>query len=452
MKRDSSVTVPPPTRQFQAWLQQREGRYLIDRSGAVIRRYGITRTRARDRVSALIEAMAAFDCRPTLPTPGRVVRSDPAFFREIQSLGAELALHGYDHVDFRGLSREQARAQFELAASAYEHNGIEYYGFRCPYLSYSDGLLDLLPEGIRYSSNRAIWWDVRAVTSMHARAAMVETLKTFYRADSADSVVSVPSLKRAVVEIPAALPHDLLLHDRFRLGVDGSRQAWTEILHETHRRGELFNLLFHPESFWVTRDAIEAVLAEARSLKPGVWVTRLREIDVWWREKASFSAEIADGTLRFHCSERATILGRSLGEVRGTRPWDGSYDLVDARTIALPTSLRPLLGIAPGTPQRVVDFLANEGYILDSSESRERCGLVIDARVVERAATDAALVRHIESSDAPLVRYWRWPSRARSALCLSGDLDALTLIDYALRFPRLWRGARRSDDTALGST
>jgi hypothetical protein len=69
---------------------------------------------------------------------------------------------------------------------------------------------------------------------------------------------------------------------------------------------------------------------------------------------------------------------------------------------------------------------------------------VIDAAVARLAATEGALIRHIESTDAPLVRYWRWPSEARSALCVSGDLDALTLVDYALRFVRLWHDGRKA--------
>jgi peptidoglycan/xylan/chitin deacetylase (PgdA/CDA1 family) len=434
---------------MRSWLQQRKARYLVARSGAVVQRYGVTPNRAKNRVIAAIEAMAALGYQPTLPTPGRVVERDPAFFREIQSFGAELALHGYDHVDFRALSHEQARRQLSLAAAAYEENGIDYRGFRCPYLSYTDELLELLPPGVRYSSNKAVWWDVPTVLQPSARSSALATWKRFYAADSADAVVSVPSIKRDVVEIPASLPHDLLLHDRLRLGVDGSRRAWLEVLRETHRRGELFNLLFHPESFSVLGGAMEAVWTEARSLSPKVWVTRLREIEAWWREKAAFSATVSDGTISFHCSERATILVRSVPGAARTRPWNGSYDVLPSRTLATATSLRPFLGIAPGTPQRAIDLLANDGYILDTSSSYEHCALVIDAGMVERAATDAALVRHIESSEASLVRYWRWPSDARSALCLSGDLDALTLADYVLRFVRLWQAGRHADKGEL---
>jgi peptidoglycan/xylan/chitin deacetylase (PgdA/CDA1 family) len=443
MSLDSSANLsgPPGAR---SWLQQRSAHYLAARSAALVRRYGITRTRAKDRVEAVVEAVDAFGYELTLPTPGRVIDSDPSFFRWLQSLGVELALHGYDHVDFRTLSQDHARRQLALAAAAYERNGIEYSGFRCPYLGFDDRLLEVLPPGVRYSSNKALWWDVPAVTRSRELTPVVAALKQFYAAGSADVAVSVPSTKRDIVEIPVSLPHDLLLHDRLHMGVEGARHVWLEILRETHRRGELFNLLFHPESFSLLKPAMEAVWKEAGRLSPHVWVTRMRDIEEWWREKASFSTEITPRSVSFRCSDRATILVRSLPGAGPTRGWSPPYDVLESRRLALTGPERPFVGIAPGTPQRVVDLLAEQGYILDTSPDYVRCGLVIDAAVAGLAATDVALLRHIESSDAPLVRYWRWPSEARSALCVSGDLDALTLVDYALRFVRLWNDGRKA--------
>jgi len=43
------------------------------------------------------------------------------------------------------------------------------------------------------------------------------------------------------------------------------------------------------------------------------------------------------------------------------------------------------------------------------------------------------LIETIEASPGPLVRYWRWPDGAKSALAVTGDMDALTLLDYAAR-------------------
>jgi len=39
----------------------------------------------------------------------------------------------------------------------------------------------------------------------------------------------------------------------------------------------------------------------------------------------------------------------------------------------------------------------------------------------------------IEKAPGPLVRVWRWPDGARSALAATGDIDALTLRDFVVR-------------------
>ena len=71
-----------------------------------------------------------------------------------------------------------------------------------------------------------------------------------------------------LVEIPVCLPDDLQLLDGLKLDERGARQAWIDVLRQTHRRGELFNLMFHPESFDQCGPALEAVLREARAFGP----------------------------------------------------------------------------------------------------------------------------------------------------------------------------------------
>ncbi|MDI9546097.1 MAG: hypothetical protein QM346_00715, partial [Chloroflexota bacterium] len=49
------------------------------------------------------------------------------------------------------------------------------------------------------------------------------------------------------------------------------------------------------------------------------------------------------------------------------------------------------------------------------------------------ALDERPLLAEIEDGDRPLVRLGRWPRGARSALVVTGDIDALTLWDYGLR-------------------
>ena len=55
-------------------------------------------------------------------------------------------------------------------------------------------------------------------------------------------------------------------------------------------------------------------------------------------------------------------------------------------------------------------------------------------RITDDPARALAVLRHVEASTGPLVRVWRWPDGARSAVSIAGDLDALSITDYLARF------------------
>ena len=76
-------------------------------------------------------------------------------------------------------------------------------------------------------------------------------------------------------------------------------------------------------------------------------------------------------------------------------------------------------------------FLREQGYVVDTTDTAVRCAIYLDAGSLD-GLNQVQLIDHIEASPGPLVRYWRWPDEP-SALCVTGDLDALTLFDYAAR-------------------
>jgi peptidoglycan/xylan/chitin deacetylase (PgdA/CDA1 family) len=419
------------------WLRHRDLTYIVNRAMALVKRYGMTPSAAENRIVDGVKLLAAYGCSPTFPTPGRVVDAHPAFCRAVQSMGAELAVHGYDHVDFRSLSPEAARAQFATAVEAFRDVRLEIWGFRCPYLSYDPSLSPSLPSGVfRYSSNRAIWWDVLPPEAADAGNAIFRTLQSFYRAESADRAVVTPRFDNEIVEIPASIPDDLQLHDGLKLGADGLAEAWAEILKQTHRRGELFALLFHPESFSQCSAAFEAILGAALNLRPQVWIAQLREVGEWWHEKRCFTVgvERANGGfyLDFRCSARATVLVRG-SVLPDSQPWYGAYRCVDDTEIFIPGKSKPLIGVEGNAPAERVAFLRDQGYLVDSSSTSLSCGLYLTARQLQAFSSERELIDFIEADLSPLVRYWRWPSKARSALCVTGDLDALSLVDYLRR-------------------
>jgi peptidoglycan/xylan/chitin deacetylase (PgdA/CDA1 family) len=423
------------TAHLARWARTRDPSYVARRMIALGRRYGFTPEKGMQRATECVDVLSARGCYPTFATPGRVVEKGGNFFKELTGMGAEIAIHGYDHVDFRSLSPAEAENQFVRAANAFDRYGIPFDGFRCPYLSWTDGMLESLPDSrLRYSSNTAIWWDVIPTEEANS---IFSHLWQFYRPLSSETSFSLPRSRGELVEIAASLPDDLQLVDGLGLGKEGLRRTWSDIVRRTHGRGDLFAPLFHPELFEDCRLAFENILDEARDLRPRVWVTQLRDVARWWRERETFTVERGGNgsrlRLRFDCSERATILTRNVRTNAPTRSWDGSYDVVDARELEAGGGERPLVGLAPSAPADTLVLLREHGYITDTSEDARECSIYLTPSLLRELATEVALVDFIESSRAPLVKFGRWPDEARSAFCVAGDLDALSLRDYAAR-------------------
>jgi glycosyltransferase involved in cell wall biosynthesis/peptidoglycan/xylan/chitin deacetylase (PgdA/CDA1 family) len=434
--RGGSEPVGSRFRQWAWWRRERSVGYIARRAAALAKRYGMTPPKAERRIFACVRQLAGHGCHPTFPIPGGIVAKYGEFSRTLQAMGAELAIHGYQHVDFRSLSPAEASHQFVKAGAVFREQRIRVDGYRCPYLSATEELPRVIPDGlVQYSSNDAIWWE--GMPGCDTGNAVFDTLRRLYRAESSRAAVATPRLTNGLVEIPVSLPDDLQLSDGLNLDTAGIEQVWTAMLRQIHRRGELFVMLFHPESYDHCALALENVLREARRMRPGVWVTQLRDVSRWWREKAAFAVELSPGEssglrVRFHCSDRATIVVRHLN-APDAEPWVDAYRMLNGRTLDVSGRVRPFVGLAPDVPNRVRSFLVEQGYILEHGETARECGVYLDANCAKQLETDVRLVEHIESSPAPLVRFWRWPDQYRSALCVSGDVDALTLMDYAAR-------------------
>jgi hypothetical protein len=405
--------------------------YLASRVRAIGRRYGLTSRKAKDRVRRALRGLDRHGVLPTFATPGRVVDEDPAFFRELRDAGAELAVHGYDHADFRRLTRAQAAWQFEQAVAAYARHGIPCDGFRCPYLSCTPDVRAVLPAGaFIYSSNRAIAWPAAGA---EAAGPVYAQLAANYRAVPSAEAVATPAFDDGLVEIPVSVPDDLQLCDGLGLGEDGVLRAWLATLTSIHRAGELFAPLFHPEAYDLLEAPVAGLLDAVRAQRPSVWATQLRDVAGWWRERRGFTARAAadDGglLLEIDCSARATVLVRNWPAP--ARAWDGEWSVLDARRLRLEGATRPFVG-AGGLDAATVAFLVEQGYVVDA-EPGAPCGVTVSADDARRLGSPRALLEHVDRCTAPLVRFGRWPSEAQSAFCLAGDLDALSLRDYALR-------------------
>jgi hypothetical protein len=412
----------------KAWFQDRGLDFVVKRAVNLFDRYRLSPARAIQRIESCLNMLISQDCRPTFPTPGFLVERYPKVIRHLQDKGGEIAIHSYQHIDLNTLPINQAYGQLIKAVHAFENRGIEVHGFRCPYLRFSDELLDAIPRGLfEYSSNMTISWDSDPGIRSQNRNKILEILQKLYVSKRSADFISVPWERSKTLEIPISLPDDMTLIDGLKYGPDETGWAWSQVLENTHRRGELFNLIFHPE----LADQCEQAFREV------IRIARLCEISEWWREKTGFRMEISPLStglrLTFLCSPRATILVRGFEYDVSRRAWDEPYQRLLTRTLDVPAYPRPFVGLTSRAPRETIAFLLAQGYILDLGQTAHDCGIYLDEARLASLASETQLIDFIETGASPLVRYWRWPNGAKSAMSITGDLDALSLSDYLSR-------------------
>lgn len=423
--------------EFKKWYQKRGFKFILKRGSALLDRYGFSSAKATARVEDCLTSLAKFGCSPTFFVPAVVVRRNLPFIHSLQDHGCEIGVHGYNHVDLKAYPPEDASRQLLRALNVLQSSGIEVHGFRCPYLSASDDLFGALPPGnFKYSSNKAVEWPYKRSRNSGA-ALLFNTIEKFYQPTNAEGFLCLPFEKNGLVELPACVPDDLQLHDGLGYPMDQITRAWLDTLHQTHKRGELFNLMFHPELAAYIEAPFISVLQEAQSLTPQVWVTRLREVSEWWQEREKFNVEIGlkqgGYTFQCHCTPRATLLYRGFDPQVQSKPWYENYRRAWTHVIPINGPRLPFIGLPSDAPDWVGPALRQMGYILLTGEEGLKCSLYLDKGCLALFDHPVELIAYIESLNVPMIRFWPWPDGMRSALCITGDLDALSLMDYATR-------------------
>jgi hypothetical protein len=282
----------------------------------------------------------------------------------------------------------------------------------------------------RYSSNQTVWWDVLDRTSFTER--QEEGMKRgldFYRPIPAKDFRALPFRKDGFIEIPVSLPDDeipldrMYIHDAGYLG-----RMWRGILDQTYDRGELFTLQLHPERIDFFADALRELLGDARSRTPGVWIATLDEVAQWWEAKARNRAQFVRVGAAF--SVEMNVCPETVVVVREK----GAERVLDPGPLVVESETRPCVGVSPGSNREAIAALTDLGYIVETGERTD--GYAVHLGRVDNhdhTAVDACR-RVIEESRRPTVRFGTWPRGARSALSVTGDIDALTIWDFVQRF------------------
>ncbi len=390
-----------------SWIKKRSPMFMLQRGRSLMEHYGVSPNKAIQRIDALMDSFVQFGCSPTFPVPGRVIEAHPDYFRSLQARGAEIAVHGYNHVDLNTYSPKNAAKQLQRAFEVYQENGIAAKGFRCPYLSSSDALLGALPVGLfRYSSNKAIRWNLEELKGGDYDPVVFETIGRFYNAKDASDLRCLPWIQSGLVEIPVSVPDDLQLKDGLGYSQENLAKVWISILEKTYQNGEIFNLMFHPELAAYCQQPFSELLKIARAYKPKVWVARLHEISDWWWEKSNLKIglkNLPNGSIYVTLPEssRARWLVKNI-DLPDSITWSRKYHRLLGREFIISDVSRPFIGVDPIIPDWLVEKLENQGYILDRSATANQCSIYITIETLEKFTTEAAIVDMIEASKCHL--------------------------------------------------
>jgi peptidoglycan/xylan/chitin deacetylase (PgdA/CDA1 family) len=382
------------------------------------------------------DILQPFNIGPTLPLTTAALARSRGAVEKYQSRNIEFAVHGYYHIDHSRLSLEEQVTYLVMARQTFSQWGVKCSGFRCPYLRWNaDTMTALSRTNFHYDSSQGLAW---AVTDGLDTGAYGRAL-TFYGALSAAKYPSLPRWENGLVRIPYCLPDDEALIERFRLkAADPMNKLWVTILEETYRLGELFTLGLHPERIFLCEAPLLETLRRARESSPCVWITRLNEIAQWWKARTNTSVTVTDVNKgEFHISvngpQGVTVLARGVELMTSSSRWDGVYRRVDGTRLTVRAAHRPFIGVTHSSSPYLISFLRQQGYIVEQTENGHPYAFYLDRPRFDYEG-ERPLLAQIEQGDFPLVRLGRWPQGARSALCVTGDIDAMTLWDYGLRF------------------
>jgi len=412
----------------------------IRRFCRILRRYGFGSSKFELVLFGFTGMVKEMGFIPTIPVTARVVERHPNIFRKICNDGVELAIHGFKHIDYTALTPEEIKSHIMMATSIFKKNNIEFSGFRFPFLRWNEETLEIIRNmGFSYDSSETVVWNVLELNDF-GRASRLNYYKILdtYNASDFEKMVSLPIWKNGIVEIPVAIPDDDILFDR--LGIADEARVYSTfkmMIDGTLERGELIVLQLHPERYFLYKNALKKIL-EFISNRNDIYCCSMNQISEWWRERRRFRFEIegkGDGLFRVkaHCSKRATILVNNSND--GSRTiFFGSYSIVDAREWTMRSSVRPAVAISRWSSRGVKDFIRSEGFAYKISKTRGDCALFLDIRHDIKENDKRSILKMIDDSGLPVLRFWRWPYKKRGCVAITGDVDSVDIWDFGERF------------------
>ena len=403
-------------------------RNTFDRLPTLVTRFGLTSRKSQAQLRMLLEITERYGVRPTLPVTAVTARRHPKIVRELEERGVEIAAHGYVHNDYASLTREEqfeqvSRARDELAAM-----GLSVRGWRCPYSRWNSDTLDALrAAGFEYDATPVYAWPAYAQEGLvlsPKEMADYERLCELFGVRDASMNKVLPTMVDGMVQIPMSIPQDEDMVDRLHLDSSTMIRVWHRMLQDSRHRGDVFVICLHPERVSLCAEPLNATLREARE-RGDVWIATLGEIATWWNERDRRRLTVeSSGT-------GGWTVGVNGSDRMITRV--GNQMVTGPKHLHIESVRRPVIHAGPIWPPETLQGLRDAGYITQNgSEQASDCVLDLDRCLPPDSSVDA-VARLAEEQSADLVRVSTWPAGYRSCLSVTGDIDALTLFDFAMR-------------------
>ena len=400
---------------------------FAERVCTVTARFGPTPRPMVTRLQQMLDLTRSAHALPTLPITASVLERNRSAAAPFVEAGVEFAVHGLFHNDHARETVASQTSDIRRAVEVFRDCGIDPVGFRAPYLRANDGTsLAVRAAGLAYQSDDSVVFDIAALGPHDITGDAYVRALTMYSARNSATVTCRPTIDDDLVRIPVCLPDDEMLVDRLHLSEDECATVWNGVLDQTHARGDLFTMQIHPERFDRAAGPLRSVLDRAATLPDGVWLAQLRDIAQWWRTRSRcelLTVPTHDGGV--------TVFVQ--GDRRGRLRIAGAVaqNARASQSVTLPADPYPAVGLRPDAPEPLRAFLREEGYLTIETTPYRRCAIELDNDVP--VTDEIALRTRIETAPTPVVALGRWPDGCRSALAVTGDIDAFTVHDFVRR-------------------
>jgi len=412
------------------------------RIGMLVKRFDLSGKKVKRSILKIEQIGRKYQYKPALIIPAVILKRHHRILGYLSDSTSEFGIHGYVHQSFKPLSMNEQITEIRKAKDVFKKFRLPTYGFRAPYLSCNNHTAEAIQENdLLWESDETFIWNgflnSRLPLSGKLMANAVQLL--YAPLDSQENIV-IPRLQGETVCIPVTLPDDEILIDR--LGIKDSNnieKIWSEMLDIASQRGDILVLQLHPERFPICKEVLENLLEKALFSFQNVWIAGMSEVAEWWKQKRQFKFVFQNVShkgynIRCECTDRATILGRNLFSKTSQAPFYQDYYIIEGREIFLESeNLQPCIGVHPKCSEMLLKFLEDEGFPYEVSDNHSKYSLFLDNYETFSRKDEMALLRRIEESTNPLVRYWRWPDGMKSAFVTTHDLDCLTLTDFLYR-------------------